>query len=424
MIQYAFMGIGFLVTLLNVLTFLALRRRVLTAFPKRGGLIAWLLAVPFFIMLHAGILLMFGGITGLMVVRSEVPEWFAIAGMSFQMGVWLYGGWLLLVGTPAALISAVRRYRRLFVKKPEGTEPEKELAIDERRRNLVKAGLVLPVAMVATTAGGAMAARQEPSITRLRLAVPRDRTNLHGLTIAQVSDVHVGSYMDGARLDMIRDTMNALKVDIHVCTGDLLDNHPDQLEESTRFLRGLQPRVGRFMCMGNHEYISGREGGMDEILAGLRDTGVQLLIDDAQKIQIGGDHLWMLGIDYPGEGGSHSVYNRMTERTTDESLDVALAQTRDDGAPRILLSHHPKTFHQASERPIDLTLSGHTHGGQLSLGRIGDFELTPVLPFEFFHNGHYARNGGRLYVNAGAGGWMPVRINCPPEITVIELVSA
>ena len=72
---------------------------------------------------------------------------------------------------------------------------------------------------------------------------------------------------------------------------------------------------------------------------------------------------------------------------------------------------------------LDLMLSGHTHGGQLVLGRIGDWNFSPVLPFELYHNGHYEHEGRQLYVNRGAGGWMPVRINCPPEISLIELVA-
>jgi predicted MPP superfamily phosphohydrolase len=95
---------------------------------------------------------------------------------------------------------------------------------------------------------------------------------------------------------------------------------------------------------------------------------------------------------------------------------------RDDGAPRIVLSHHPKTFFEGRERQIDLMLSGHIHGGQISLGRIDDYALTPNLPFEFYHKGLYEHDGRRLYVNSGIGSWLPVRLNCPPEITLIELV--
>jgi predicted MPP superfamily phosphohydrolase len=94
---------------------------------------------------------------------------------------------------------------------------------------------------------------------------------------------------------------------------------------------------------------------------------------------------------------------------------------RDDGAPRILLSHHPRTFVEARELPIDLTLAGHTHGGQIKIGRIGDRAITPMLPFDHYHNGLYRHGQRQLYVNGGAGGWLPLRINCPPEITLVEL---
>jgi predicted MPP superfamily phosphohydrolase len=104
---------------------------------------------------------------------------------------------------------------------------------------------------------------------------------------------------------------------------------------------------------------------------------------------------------------------------------------RDDGAPRIVLAHHPRNFYDGREFPIDLMLSGHTHGGQIKLGRVGDAALTPILPIDYYHNGHYEHRSTdsrqapvrRLYVNAGAGGWLPVRLNCPPEITLFELVA-
>jgi predicted MPP superfamily phosphohydrolase len=68
-------------------------------------------------------------------------------------------------------------------------------------------------------------------------------------------------------------------------------------------------------------------------------------------------------------------------------------------------------------------LAGHTHGGQINLGRVGDYAFTPILPMDFYHNGFYEYECRKLYVNAGCGGWLPMRINCPPEITLVELVS-
>jgi predicted MPP superfamily phosphohydrolase len=382
-----------------------------------------LVGIPFWVLLHPGLFMMFGGISGMMASRDWLPQWAGIAGMAFQFAVWVYGGVLLGLGTPAAFVGAIRKFRRLLAKEPSGTQPERELINSERRQLMTKAALAVPAAIVATAAGGALASRVTPRVNRLRLPVGREFTQLHGMTIAQVSDVHVGSYMDWDRLSEIQTAMNSLGADLHVITGDLIDNHVNQLELGQRFISGLNPRYDRpYMCMGNHEYIAAMTGDTPGILRDLKAAGARLLIDETEKIDAGGAHFWLMGIDYPKAGGSHVIANRVTDRDTGESLDKVLGEVRDDGAPRILLSHHPKTFFDVRERPIDLTLAGHTHGGQISLGRIGDYELTPVLPFERYHNGLYEHNGRKLYVNAGAGGWMPVRINCPPEITLIEFV--
>lgn len=415
--NFVFHAIGFMVTFLNVITFLGLRRRLRIAFPRRGNRISMAVAVVYVLLLHPGLFLAFGGVSGLTSMRDQVPLWLAVGAMSFQLATWAYGAFLLVTAAPGSFAGAVRRLRAMF-KGGSGPAPAKEMIDESRRRAITRAALAVPVALAATAAGGAMAARQQPVVRRLQLPVGRDLTQLHGVTIAQVSDVHVGSYMDARRLDMIRDAINSLGADYHVMTGDLLDNDISQMEESQRFLRGLRPRIGRFMVPGNHEYIAARSAGTAQVLRGLRETGVDLLVDESRKLVHGTAHLWLLGIDYPRQ----ATLERATDRDTSQSLDCALADVRDDGAPRILLSHHPKTFLEARERPIDLTLAGHTHGGQIVLGRIGDYALSPVLPFEHYHNGFYQHQGRRLYVNAGAGGWMPVRINCPPEITLVELV--
>lgn len=410
--------IGFMVTALNVLTFMGLARRIRLAFPKRGRLLVVLAGVAALLLLHPGVFLMFGGISGLMAVRDGVPQWVAITGMAAQFAAWVYGAFLLAKATPALLVDLVRKYRRVAGNEPKGTQPEQQLADGQRRQFMAKAALSVPAAIVATAAGGALASRVTPRLTRLQLPVARDLTQLHGIKIAQVSDVHVGSYMDWDRLSEILDVMNATGADYFVITGDLIDNHIEQLELSQRFINAMKPKRQTFMSMGNHEYIAARTSDTPGIISGLRDSRATVLIDEFEKVNIGGAHLWLGAIDHPPQ----LSLPRLHDRDTRASLEHALHGVADDGAPRILLSHHPRAFNVIKDYPVDLTLSGHTHGGQINLGRVGDAAITPVLPFEFFHNGHYERNGRRLYVNSGAGGWMPVRINCPPEITLVELV--
>jgi hypothetical protein len=256
---------------------------------------------------------------------------------------------------------------------------------------------------------GAAGAMADPVVRTISLATPRDMSNLHGLRIVQFSDVHIGRFMRSDHLKEIVAAVNSLDADIVVCTGDLLDHDMEQLEDAQMMLRGVKHRNGLYMCLGNHEYYAaGRE--LEQLIAGVNETGCVMLRDEHRRVEVGGDHLWMLGVDYPGR------------RQPAESFDEALKDVDDDGAPRIVLAHNPSSFWEARTRQIDLQLSGHTHGGQVSLGRVGRYELSPVLPVELYHAGEYEHEGRKLYVNSGTGQWMPIRINCPPEITLIELI--
>ncbi|MGK3967093.1 metallophosphoesterase [Sorangium sp. So ce1667] len=456
------------VTLVNGLVGLILWRRLRAAFPRHGALIDGVCVAGLLLVAPPALLMTVASWSGLRALQRHVPEPLLLIAMGAQVGLLLYA---LLLGTAAitrAVYRALRRRQRAAsvravtpdaraaigaqattdaqatagaqavidaqttagaqatsgtraANAPEDTRTPPE-AIDEgRRRLVVGATWALPAAAIAVSMGGVLASRQRPVVVRVALPVRRELTSLHGVTLAQLSDVHVGSFMDAERLDELRDAMNAIRADFHVITGDLLDHHVSQLELSTRLLRGLRPARGQiFFCMGNHEYIAARSASIGAVAKGLEEAGAQVLVDEAREVRLGGDRLWMSAIDYP----SRARPGEPARRPTLDGLHRALGQMQDDGAPRILLSHHPGTFRAARELPFDLMLSGHTHGGQISLGRIGDYALTPMLPAGLYHNGHYEHRGRRLHVNAGAGGWLPVRINCPPEITVVELVPA
>ncbi|WP_437756702.1 metallophosphoesterase [Sorangium sp. So ce1389] len=428
---------GIVITLVNGLLGLIFWRRLRAAFPRHGAWIDLACAAGLLLLGHPALLMAVASWPGLRAAQRHLPDPLSMIAMGAQVSLLLSGLLLGVAATARALVRALRRRRPPMVVRPPTDGPpathagagpapgiveaEPEAVDVSRRRLVVGATWALPAAAVAASMGGVLASRQRPVVVRLALPVRRGLTSLHGVTIAQLSDIHVGSFMDAERLDELRDAMNALRADIHVITGDLLDHHVSQLELSARLLRGLRPARGQlFFCMGNHEYIAARSADVGTIVKGLEEAGAQVLVDEAREVRLGGDRLWMGAIDYP----SRARPGEPARRPTADGLARALGQMRDDGAPRVLLSHHPGTFRAARELPIDLMLSGHTHGGQISLGRIGDVALTPMLAAGLYHNGLYEHRGRRLHVNAGAGGWLPVRINCPPEITLVELVPA
>ncbi|WP_437636244.1 metallophosphoesterase [Sorangium sp. So ce854] len=452
---------GLVVTLVNGLLGLILWRRLRAAFPRHGALISAACAAALVLSGHPALLMAVASWSGLRASQRYLPDALSMIALGAQVGLLLYGLLLSAAAVARAVLWALRRARTAMSHRaaadaqaapdapaaevagtadtaaattaraaadalagnaaPDVGAPRPEAVDEDRRRLVVAASWALPAAAVAVSMGGVLASRQRPVVVKIALPVRRELTSLHGVTIAQISDVHVGSFMDAERLDELRDALNAVRADIHVITGDLLDHHASQLELSARLIRGLRPARGQlFFCMGNHEYIAARSASIPAIMKGLEEAGAQVLVDEAREVRLGGDRLWMGAIDYP----SRARPGEPARRPTVDGLARALGQMQDDGAPRILLSHHPGTFRAARELPFDLMLSGHTHGGQISLGRIGDYALTPMLPAGLYHNGLYEHRGRRLHVNAGAGGWLPVRINCPPEITLVELVPA
>lgn len=406
------LAIGVVVSVGNLLVYRALGKYLRAAWGRRGNL-AWRLAfLPYWVLLSPMLVLAAGGMHAARAQHEMLPGPVAVACMAFQFAVWVYGGCLLIAWlSRRAHASAGNVTRRIAKIEP----PARGLGSPARRGFLRSSAIGMPAVIITGAAVGGVSSHLPPVVKNLRQPVRGDFAALRGLRIVQFSDVHIGSYLERDRLREITEAVNSLRPDIVVCTGDLIDNQLEQLEHATPMLRALKPRVGTFMCMGNHEYIAAA-GDEAAVRNGLREGGATLLIDEARKVEIGRSHLWLGGTDFPGPPalGKRPI--------TRESMDKVEADMRDDGAPRIVLAHHPKTFFEARERQIDLMLSGHTHGGQISLGRIGEHELTPNLPFEHYHRGLYEHEGRRLYVNSGIGSWLPIRINCPPEITLIELV--
>jgi len=277
-----------------------------------------------------------------------------------------------------------------------------------RRQILATAAVALPplAATVATVRG--MSQLDDLRLRRVDVRFPGLPPALEGLTIAHITDVHVGRFTRGAILGEIVDRTNALGADIVLCTGDLIDYALADLPAGLELTRSLRAPLGVWLCEGNHDLFQGRDG----FERAVRGAGVNLLVNEAATLRVRGEPLQLLGLRWGGSAGGRGA-------DLDENMREVLA-LRDPDAFGILLAHHPHAFDAAAAAGIPLTLSGHTHGGQLNLtDRVG---FGPAL-YRYW-SGLYRSGASAAFVSNGAGNWLPLRTAAPAEIVHLTLRRA
>jgi uncharacterized protein len=289
---------------------------------------------------------------------------------------------------------------------PVDLPPEPPPVDEGRRRFLAQA-----VAGSAVLTGGGMAAYGSwrafapPVVTELAVKIPKLPRALEGLSIVQLSDIHVGSFIRREFMDELVRQTNALRPDLIAITGDLVDGDVPTLGGSVAAFGNLKARFGSFFVTGNHDYYSGDE----EWTEFLETFGVQVLRNRHVSIGDAGGALDLVGVD-DWSGG-----RRRGKKGYD--LDLALAGRNEDRAA-VLLAHQPANFKVAAERGVDLQLSGHTHGGQL-------FPMTLFIGLAWEHSaGLYRHGDSHIYVSRGCGFWgPPMRVGSPPEIVKLVLTA-
>ncbi|MAE96918.1 MAG: metallophosphoesterase [Planctomycetota bacterium] len=272
-------------------------------------------------------------------------------------------------------------------------------------------------AILAVAAGmifwGATWGQRRVDETHVRLPLEGLDPRLTGLRIVQLSDLHIGNQMEGARLDQIVARVNAQGPDLIALTGDLFDFDPAHLDEGARSLGALRARYGVLAVLGNHDTYTGSEL-VAEALA-RHAPMVRLLRGEVVALPVGAP-LHVAGIDDPGR------------LWTDRNLQVpeleALGPQLPEDGPTILLVHRPDVVRQAARLGFSLVLSGHTHGGQIALpGFAARVNLARVV--SNYPSGLFREGSTYLYVNRGAGVAGPaIRIAAGREVTTIELVPA
>ena len=246
------------------------------------------------------------------------------------------------------------------------------------------------------------------TIETVHLKLPRLPRAFAGLRIAQISDIHMGSWMNLDRFQQVADLVLAQKPDLLLLTGDFLFGHSfneaskGDLKDLITVLSPLAAELPSFAVLGNHDYWTNSKA----VRAMLGACQITELTNTVFTLTRGGENLHLCGVDDVWEG--------------DVQLENVLSQLRDNSAA-ILLAHEPDFADtSAATGRFDLQVSGHSHGGQVVIPYYGP----PILPFlgQKYSSGLYKVGDMFQYTNRGVGtGMLPVRFNCPPEITLFIL---
>jgi len=239
------------------------------------------------------------------------------------------------------------------------------------------------------------------SLERVEIKLPRLPKKLDGFKVIHLSDIHHSPFTGLDHIERTVKIANRLKPDMFVLTGDYVSHDAKYIGPVAEVLGRLEAEFGTHACLGNHDHWTDAE----LVTRSLKDAGIQVLINEGHRFEARGASIWLAGVD-----------DHMVGKT---DLPAALKGSFPDEF-KLLLALDPLIFRKAVRAAIDLTLSGHTHGGQVKVRT-----RTPkdrLIPRRRLSAGLHQRKDSHIYITRGIGTVvLPVRYQCPPEISLLEL---
>lgn len=237
------------------------------------------------------------------------------------------------------------------------------------------------------------------TIEEVKIKLKRLPKSLDGFRIVHLSDIHHSPFTDLSHIERTVEISNFLKPDMFVLTGDYVSHEREYIEPVSEVLGRLNSEFGTFACLGNHDHWTDAKLVTDS----MRDAGIKVLINEGVRFTAQNSSFWIAGVD-----------DYMVGQT---DVKASLRGSFPDEM-KLLLAHNPIILRRATRAGIDLMLSGHTHGGQV---KIRDEEKR-ILPRRKLKNGLHRRKETQIYITRGIGTVvLPVRYQCPPEISLLEL---
>jgi predicted MPP superfamily phosphohydrolase len=263
-------------------------------------------------------------------------------------------------------------------------------------------GALMGIPAVAT-GYGVFVDRFRISLREQNIVLPGLPADLHGLRIAQLTDIHLSPFLSEKELAYAVDLANDTRPHLTLVTGDLITSFGDPLDACLAQLARLRADAGLFGCNGNHEIYTGTQEYVEQKGARL---GLHILRARSQRLRFGNATLNLAGVDYQRSGKPYL-----------KGSETLVAP----GAVNILLSHNPDVFPVAAAKGYQLTVAGHTHGGQVRVEILGQ-DLNVARFFTPYVDGLYRRDNSAIFVSRGIGTIaLPARIGAPPEVALLKL---
>ena len=336
-------------------------------------------------------------------IRGLVPEFFiAVFGncATIFLMAQLICGALVIVAVAARWI-----YRKLVKPKP----------FDPARRRALAHAMLYPLFSAAIALYGNRIEKNSDVENFYDVPIKNLPPELDGFRLAQISDIHLGAYYSLERLEALLQRIADSKPDLLAITGDIFDDvtmNPAAVKIVDAFTDKF--KFGVWYIHGNHEHFRGIRA-IENLLA---QTKIHWLVNRAENVT---SKLYILGVDYPPRApvtsSNDAEHVKIFADARKNFVDRAAEGVPAD-AVKILLAHHPEFIDDGAERNFPLTLTGHTHGGQ-----IGIFGV-PIFPVFKYTRGVVMRGDSFGYVHVGNGSWFPFRFGCPPEIAYFTLRGA
>jgi uncharacterized protein len=335
----------------------------------------------------SGIVLIFGFLLIFSRVTRYFTDWTAswIRGSSMIWGllsVLFLGAWLVWRALAAMVKPAQSTARRAFLR---------------------ASGVALLAAPAAVTGYGVFVQRLRLKMREQKIEIPGLAEDLDGLRIVQLTDIHLGPFLSEKELAQAVAMANETYAHLALVTGDMISFHRDPLDACLKHLAGLRAEAGIFGCLGNHEIYAGVEDYATEQGARL---GIHYLRSEAVKLKFGGAVMNLAGVDY-------QQFRRPYLKGAQKMVEP--------GVLNVLLSHNSDVFPVAARQGYDLTISGHTHGGQVRVEILRE-DLNIARFFTRYVDGLYRQDGRSIFVSRGIGTiGLPARLGAPPEVALLRL---